>query len=139
MKFIAIAVLALVPHLTSVQASIAPGAASNCGDLGVMSYTGPSLAGVDAVTTRTCREHPLRVDSGFPPKLAARECWFGDDYGCTKGYCWEKCEGDGKWCWTAWNHGLGKWRSCSGKEDCAPNDTSACGQGGCDDCGCSCH
>ncbi|KAK1478559.1 hypothetical protein CCUS01_04905 [Colletotrichum cuscutae] len=135
--------LALATNLPPTLAGIAPTAAEECGDLGVMSYTASSLdSNVDPSNIRKCREHPLTLKDGSSPNLQARECWFGDKYGCSKGYCWESCDrSKGTWCWTAWNGGHGNWRTCSGKEQCAPAQQSACGKD-CKDakeCGCSCH
>ncbi|OHE92466.1 hypothetical protein CORC01_12257 [Colletotrichum orchidophilum] len=66
-------------------------------------------------------------------------CWDVDpgDYGCSGGYCYKACDGDGRWCWTARNKGYGSWKKCDTKSDCANMDDLACGRG-CKSCGCSC-
>ncbi|KAL8671774.1 MAG: hypothetical protein Q9224_007611, partial [Gallowayella concinna] len=44
--------------------------------------------------------------------LVARDCWFGANYGCSKGYCWTKCGTRGEWCWLATQNGNGPWFTC---------------------------
>ena len=73
--------------------------------------------------------------------LVARACWNGAYYGCSKGYCWTKCQTGGKWCWLATQDGNGPWLTCSSDSQCASGIQtrgSACGKGNCDACGCSC-
>ncbi|KXH45029.1 hypothetical protein CSIM01_01158 [Colletotrichum simmondsii] len=66
-------------------------------------------------------------------------CWDVDpgDYGCSGGYCYKACDGDGRWCWTARNRGYGDWQTCDTNSDCANLDNVGCGKG-CKSCGCGC-
>ncbi|KAK1622637.1 hypothetical protein BDP81DRAFT_441069 [Colletotrichum phormii] len=66
-------------------------------------------------------------------------CWDSDpgDYGCSGGYCYKACDGDGRWCWTARNRGYGDWKTCNTNSDCANLDDGGCGRG-CKSCGCGC-
>ncbi|KAK1544858.1 hypothetical protein CPAR01_02360 [Colletotrichum paranaense] len=58
-------------------------------------------------------------------------CWDVDpgDYGCSGGYCYKACDGDGRWCWTARNRGYGDWQTCDRDSDCANLDNVGCGKG----------
>ncbi|KAK1993560.1 hypothetical protein LX36DRAFT_615676 [Colletotrichum falcatum] len=81
------------------------------------------------------------LPSGLP--LTERSCYYNAPYGCSGGYCWKTCgdPGDGKWCWTATNGGLGSWNQCSTYVDCSTNSiTAGCGKGCLKPgvCGCSC-
>lgn len=116
-----------------------------CGPLGIMN-TSSLPAEVDPTSIRTCLNHPITLDI---PKsttntntLTKRACYYGPkDAGCSKGYCWAKCGTGGVWCWTAYNRGWGDWIKCRADGDCqngVGNSGTACGQGGCKDCGCSC-
>ncbi|KAL0933838.1 idi-2 precursor [Colletotrichum truncatum] len=141
MKFTSTTILALAAHLAPISAGVAPTAAEECGALGVMSSTDAAIeAGVNPSEIRKCKEHPLSLVSREETNLFARDCWWGDDYGCTDNYCWQKCNPkEGHWCWTAWGNGFGDWRKCQNKGDCNPGTkNTACGQGNCEKCGCSC-
>ncbi|RDA86919.1 hypothetical protein CP532_1846 [Ophiocordyceps camponoti-leonardi (nom. inval.)] len=108
-------------------------AQAECGLLGVMKIDLTKLpTGVDPNDIRKCAEHPLRHS------LNRRDCWFGDQAGCSKGYCYRNCGtgGSGQWCWSASNGGLGGWITCKKNSDC--NINMSCGIGGCKSCGCSC-
>ncbi|KAF4904348.1 hypothetical protein CGCFRS4_v001190 [Colletotrichum fructicola] len=67
------------------------------------------------------------------------KCWDVDpgEYGCSRGYCYRACDGDGRWCWTARNRGYGSWKTCDARADCRVADDISCGKG-CRACGCSC-
>lgn len=85
---------------------------------------------------------PVPRDTMF--EFDKRSCWKGDDFGCTRGYCWKRC-GDpydkGQWCWTAWSFGYGDWVQCRKTEDCYHRlTTMGCGAGCVKSkaCGCSC-
>ncbi|EJD47234.1 hypothetical protein AURDEDRAFT_163842 [Auricularia subglabra TFB-10046 SS5] len=119
-------------------------AVDNCGALGVLKVDLAALpAGVDPSAVRKCKEHPL--GRGGPPAKAAAspptalekraQCYFNAAYGCNAGYCWKVCNlsGGGQWCWTAWDKGLGAWRTCERKEDCVPDAAADCGGE------CACH
>ncbi|KAG8160058.1 hypothetical protein KVR01_010695 [Diaporthe batatas] len=146
MKFATAALVAIAAQATQVFAAAAiDPIAEECGALGVMKYTPKAGENVDISNIRKCKEHPLSVNgvSAGPEQVSGalekRECWYGEDYGCSKGYCFQKCGSSGEWCWTAWNGGLGEWRSCDSNAQCDPSAAgSACGQGDCDACGCSC-
>ncbi|KAF6831569.1 hypothetical protein CMUS01_07305 [Colletotrichum musicola] len=153
MKFATVIAALLAAH---VQAGVAPSAAVECGDLGIMDYDEAALpAGVVISEIRTCAEHPLALspnvahldtpagpDGTGDSPLERRACWYGRDYGCTDGYCWKKCIGDGRWCWTAWNKGWGNWQTCSADNQCKPTNEAGCGESNngkeCKKCGCSC-
>ncbi|KAF9877391.1 hypothetical protein CkaCkLH20_05091 [Colletotrichum karsti] len=68
-----------------------------------------------------------------------KSCWDVDpgEYGCSRGYCYKACDGDGRWCWTARNQGYGSWKTCDAKADCREVADVACGKK-CRACGCSC-
>ncbi|OQE16690.1 hypothetical protein PENSTE_c023G09629 [Penicillium steckii] len=71
----------------------------------------------------------------------SQACYDRAPYGCSeKGWCWQKCANGGEWCWLAHDGGNGDWKSCSSETECSPDNIgdSACAQGGCDACGCSC-
>ncbi|KAI8276638.1 hypothetical protein COL154_006968 [Colletotrichum chrysophilum] len=147
MKLTTTALLTLAAHLSLTSAGPAPTAAEECGPLGVMSSTDAATkAGISPADIRKCKEHPLSLVSprdtaadATDATVFARDCWWGDNYGCTDGYCWEKCNPEkGHWCWTAWGDGFGDWRKCKGKGECEPVKNAACGQGNCEKCGCSC-
>jgi len=72
--------------------------------------------------------------------LVPRACFFGDQYGCSGGYCWKRCGLQGEWCWLAYNAGYGAWTKCFRAADCVgfAQPEPDCGKGGCDACGCSC-
>ncbi|KAK8106593.1 hypothetical protein PG999_009952 [Apiospora kogelbergensis] len=75
-------------------------------------------------------------------ELEKRACWYGAAVGCTKGYCWKKCDGQGSWCWTAGlASGQGPWITCNADRDC--NAAMACGAAvagqACANCGCDCR
>lgn len=144
-------------QVAHVFAGVAPSAAEECGDLGVMAYTDAALAkGINTTGIRTCKEHPLGpnprpepqglgesdakrdLDDLLNPREELQACWYGDPYGCSKGYCYKVCGDNGRWCWTAWNGGWGDWRTCSAKDDCKDTQGAECGEGGCKACGCSC-
>ena len=48
---------------------------------------------------RQCKEHPLKNATAGPggseSALEKRECYYGDDYGCSGGYCWKQCNTPG--------------------------------------------
>lgn len=153
MKFTTAIVALLAAH---AQAGVAPAAAVNCGQLGVMQYDEAALpTNVDAGEVRTCAEHPLALslnpdllkapvtlDGSGDSALVRRACVKSPDYGCTKGYCWKQCIGGGRWCWTAWNNGFGNWQTCSQDSQCKPQAQAECGESAsgkeCKQCGCSC-
>lgn len=132
---------------------------------------------VDKLKVRVCEGHPRNRDRGEPNEKSPakssqsdeewdggpdygeitpvprdnvfeeRACWFGDNWGCSGGYCWTRCGSDGDyqkgyWCWLAWTFGYGDWVQCRKTEDCEYTKlpTAACGRG-CvvsQACGCSC-
>ncbi|KAK7192443.1 hypothetical protein DPSP01_009734 [Paraphaeosphaeria sporulosa] len=63
-------------------------------------------------------------------------------YGCEKGYCWQKCEqsSPGGWCWLAFNGGNGDWVTCSKDSDCVDrhDNNPSCGNPTRPSGGCSC-
>lgn len=107
--------------------------------MGVLKVDLASLpAGVDPAAVRKCKEHPLGRTGPHAPavegpgalsKAKRAQCYFSSSYGCNSGFCWTVCDlnGGGKWCWTAWDKGLGAWRTCSTKDDCKPDAGAACG------------
>ncbi|KAK1712028.1 hypothetical protein BDP67DRAFT_592438 [Colletotrichum lupini] len=123
---------------TPILAAVAPATtAERCGSLGVMTYTAASLdtsaaggTGVHPAQIRTCQDHPL----GPVPRP---EHAVGPHYGCSGGYCYKACDGNGRWCWTARNRGYGDWQTCDTNSDCANLDNVGCGKG-CASCGCGC-
>ncbi|KAF2142699.1 uncharacterized protein K452DRAFT_307639 [Aplosporella prunicola CBS 121167] len=138
---------------TRVLSAAVSDTAAECGSLGVMSIDNIP-EDVDAANVRKCANHPLGRNrplaetslgpmedsndtSVEAPSLQARDCWFGAEYGCTKGYCWRTCGtvGKGTWCWTASDGGTGPWYTCKTYSDC--NKSQPCGKN-CDKCGCSC-
>lgn len=72
--------------------------------------------------------------------FAAQKCWTQSPYGCSKNrWCWQRCQGNGQWCWLAHKGGTGDWTSCTTAEDCIPGvGDSDCAKGDCKACGCSC-
>ncbi len=69
------------------------------------------------------------------------------DYGCSGGYCWNKCGGPipgagtgvaPGWCWLALKKGDGPWLKCRNDNDCRPEKRAfaGCGKGDCKACGC---
>ncbi|RYP45386.1 hypothetical protein DL768_008276 [Monosporascus sp. mg162] len=37
----------------------------------------------------------VSLDSSAPGNIQKRDCWHGQNYGCSEsGFCWEKCGGD---------------------------------------------
>ncbi|KAF6831570.1 hypothetical protein CMUS01_07306 [Colletotrichum musicola] len=147
MKFTTILVSLLAAHVQAGVVSLE----AECGDLQVMSHD--SLpANVDPSQVRKCKEHPLRLSPNVKghqlsgtaedgSALERRDCWYGNPFGCSDGYCWKTCLGDGRWCWTAWDNGFGNWQTCAADGECDPKEhpNANCGEGdGCDSCGCSC-
>ncbi|PLB37697.1 uncharacterized protein BDW47DRAFT_106645 [Aspergillus candidus] len=62
-------------------------------------------------------------------------------FGCGEnGWCWNQCADAGEWCWTAYEHGKGDWKTCKEDAECDPSRDSSvsCAMGDCDTCGCSC-
>lgn len=101
-----------------------------CGTLGAMEYTPADDENVSADKINICLEHQLGIkgvsagpDTAGPEK---RECWYGDDYDCLKGFLREDCDSNEvKWCWSAWNTALrdwktafGDWKTCDSEENC---------------------
>lgn len=80
------------------------------------------------------------LEATSPNPLSKRACWFGNNYGCSKNYCYKRCGGNGQWCWLAAGGGKGPWLKCSVDSQCSPGNTrgSGCGVGDCKACGCSC-
>ncbi|KAI1850264.1 hypothetical protein JX265_002162 [Neoarthrinium moseri] len=156
MKFNAIAILTVFQVLVKADEAATAAAAAQCGDLGVLSFNAKDLPdGVNASDVRNCAEHPLgngnmlkrdndnetTTESRGLDLLSPRDCYDKAPYGCTDGYCWKACgsAGDGKWCWTANNGGLGSWITCKTYNDCGGSALYACGKGlNCKTCGCSC-
>ncbi|KAG6007736.1 hypothetical protein E4U21_005575 [Claviceps maximensis] len=138
MKFqtsISIALLYIQAAL-AVPSSLAE---QECGGLGVMNVDPATLPeGVDPANVRKCLNHPEGLLQRDEEKnLFARECWYRDDFGCSKsGWCYKTCGANGQWCWAAQNGGYGSWIGCSSFRDC--NKEMACGQGNCKACGCNC-
>ncbi|KAI0147312.1 hypothetical protein GGR57DRAFT_515861 [Xylariaceae sp. FL1272] len=143
--------LTVAPVVAPVVLTIAapdPSARNSCGILGVMNFNLADLpANINQSAICQCAEQPLRVtslrdDGDDHSLLAKRYCYKDSRFGCTNGWCWKTCvpdsgSWDGEWCWTAKNGGMGDWETCSTNTDCS--DDMACGEGGCADCGCSCH
>ncbi|KAL3952683.1 hypothetical protein VFPFJ_11403 [Purpureocillium lilacinum] len=133
MKLLNVLLMALV-HARSGFSTPVEDVAGQCGALGVMKVDTSALpAGVDPGAIRKCAEHPVAAS---PNPIAKRDCWYGKNSGCSKGYCWKSCGGNGQWCWTAFNDGYGNWIGCSNDNQC--NTNQACGIGNCKTCGCSC-
>ena len=65
---------------------------------------------------------PLAINNVHKRSCAVRP------YGCEKGYCWQKCNQDGSWCWLALERGNGDWVHCVQNSDCGPDPfrDSAC-------------
>jgi hypothetical protein len=152
MKITSTALLLMVqflsPRITTTSAE--PSAAeTECGDLGVMRIDTSKLPrGVDLSKMRKCREHPsaLLDKRDIVTKRACLEKKEGS-YGCSKDrYCWSACGSGGKWCWMAYDGGIGGWMTCStgNHEHCNPNmvknSHADCGKGeDCNACGCDCR
>ncbi|KAK2732295.1 hypothetical protein CKAH01_02241 [Colletotrichum kahawae] len=106
-----------------------------------MSYTAGSMdeKGVDPSQIRKCKEHPLGSNPRPEGAHGWGKCWDVDpgEYGCSRGYCYRACDGDGRWCWTARNRGYGLWKTCDARADCRVADDISCGRG-CRASGCSC-
>ncbi|RAQ62953.1 hypothetical protein COH21_013088, partial [Aspergillus flavus] len=44
--------------------------------------------------------------------FAVQKCWTQSPYGCSKNrWCWQRCQGNGQWCWLAHKGGTGDWTS----------------------------
>ncbi|KAK2612506.1 hypothetical protein QQS21_001444 [Conoideocrella luteorostrata] len=130
--FKAIALFALQCHVA--LSSPTDIVAAECGAMGVMKVDLADVsADVDPSAIRKCAEHPLAAS---PNPVSKRDCWYGKSSGCSKGYCYKSCGGNGQWCWTAFNDGYGNWIGCQNDNQCSTNQ--ACGIGNCKACGCSC-
>ncbi|KAJ0385514.1 hypothetical protein COL922a_006181 [Colletotrichum nupharicola] len=94
MKLATTTLLTLAARLSLISAGPAPTAAEDCGPLGVMSSTDAATqAGISPADIRKCKEHPLSLVSprdtaadATDATVFARDCWWGDNYGCTDGY-----------------------------------------------------
>ena len=134
----AVLLLMLSPFMTGVLSESQ--ADSDCGALGKMAVDLSTLPShVSPEHIRACLDHPVGklLEQKRTDQLDKRGCWQGNPSGCTRGYCWKTCGPTGQWCWTAYNGGFGDWIKCSNDGGC--NTGMACGEGGCKDCGCSCH
>lgn len=137
---IAITALALTEAAVPPKATTVPSAETICGELGVVNKS--EVHDTDPSKIRLCKEHPLSLLDGDLSPRAAQDCWFGLSWGCTKGYCWRRCqgpftapyEGNASWCWSVVAGLNSDWKRCKNLNDCDNRDT--CSGGKCKACGC---
>ncbi|KAH7355217.1 hypothetical protein BKA65DRAFT_236121 [Rhexocercosporidium sp. MPI-PUGE-AT-0058] len=100
-----------------------------------------STVAASATESLETREpHPI-AGKGHLSNVHARSCAVRE-YGCEEGYCWQKCDTDGSWCWMALGRGHGDWLTCLNDKECGP-DPWGMREAGCaicdsSSCGCSC-
>ncbi|KAJ5040307.1 uncharacterized protein L3040_005964 [Drepanopeziza brunnea f. sp. 'multigermtubi'] len=100
-----------------------------------------STAVTSALTVEDREPHPMAGQLHNLGNVHARSCAVRD-YGCEKGYCWQKCSQDGSWCWMALGRGYGDWLTCLTDAECGPDPfgmrEAACSICDSSSCGCSC-
>jgi hypothetical protein len=92
---------------------------------------------------RYARESRASTADGAATEIfgrAARQCWHGKSFGCTKKdgekRCWRKCGKGGEWCWLTVASSTGPWALCDNDDQCK-SSILVCSSG-CSSCGCGC-